>query len=52
MLGHWLRVVQLAATHSPAARPSPVPLPPLTGIKAIKLYAWEQPYVERITKLR
>ncbi|KAI3434886.1 hypothetical protein D9Q98_002940 [Chlorella vulgaris] len=24
----------------------------ITGIKAIKLYAWEQPYVERITKLR
>jgi hypothetical protein len=22
------------------------------GIKAIKLYAWEQPYVERITALR
>ncbi|EFN56982.1 hypothetical protein CHLNCDRAFT_143584 [Chlorella variabilis] len=24
----------------------------ITGIKAIKLYAWEQPYVERITALR
>ena len=24
----------------------------VTGIKAIKLYAWEQPYTERIEKLR
>ncbi|PSC76242.1 multidrug resistance-associated 1 isoform X1 [Micractinium conductrix] len=24
----------------------------ITGIKAIKLYAWEQPYVDRITQLR
>ena len=24
----------------------------VAGIKAIKLYAWEQPYVDRITQLR
>ena len=24
----------------------------ITGIKAIKLYAWEQPYVERIAALK
>jgi ATP-binding cassette subfamily C (CFTR/MRP) protein 1 len=30
----------------------PPPPPPITGIKAIKLYAWEEPYLERITALR
>jgi ATP-binding cassette subfamily C (CFTR/MRP) protein 1 len=24
----------------------------VTGIKAIKLYAWEQPYLERLSNLR
>lgn len=34
-------------THLP-----PTALPSHPGIKAIKLYAWEEPYVERITALR
>ena len=39
--------------HSPHTPALPFPdLPRPTGIKAIKLYAWEKPYVERISELR
>ena len=40
-----------AVSHRQFAIPDPGPLCS-TGIKAIKLYCYEEPYVERITQLR